>query len=284
MLHISHQQTPPYHPESNGAIERLRWRIGLWRHGPRNYPLYSSDSAQSRGKTLFFPQLRQFLGLQLCCLMNFCKLKKFLFDSIIKNFSKTLDAPASSLPGHNSSVSCPASCQPSSSLPSPSGSVVAAWSHLSSHSTTAPTPFCAMAPTPSPSESSHKVKDKVIAISHFKACTAADAKPGSPHHRGRPPSSRPGSPAATKWALFSDPLVSSPSSLTLPRDGPGTVFLPSEEVFALPGLARLHSLHRRGTHPVNRHRHRGWGEPCGELPTPLVDGQTSRVYPINPVQ
>ncbi len=35
---------------------------------------------------------------------------------------------------------------------------------------------------------------------------------------------------------FSDPLVSSPSpSLALPRDGPGTVFLPGEEGFCTPG-------------------------------------------------
>jgi hypothetical protein len=43
--------------------------------------------------------------------------------------------------------------------------------------------------------------------------------------------------AATKRVSFSDPLVSSPSSPAPPRDGPGTVFLPGEEVFARPGPA-----------------------------------------------
>ncbi len=35
------------------------------RHGPRNYPLCSSDSTHSREKTMVFPWLRQFLALQL---------------------------------------------------------------------------------------------------------------------------------------------------------------------------------------------------------------------------
>jgi hypothetical protein len=81
-------------------------------------------------------------------------------------------------------------------------------------------------------------RDEVVAVSRFKACTAAEATPGSPRRRGRPPGSRPGGLTATKRFLFSDPLVSSPSSSSAPpRDGPGTVFLPGEEVFAHPGPA-----------------------------------------------
>ncbi len=76
-------------------------------------------------------------------------------------------------------------------------------------------------------------RDEVVAISRLKACTAADATPGSPRRRGRLPGSRSGGLAATKRVSFSDPLVSLPSSsLAPPRDGPGTVFLPGEEVFA----------------------------------------------------
>jgi hypothetical protein len=78
------------------------------------------------------------------------------------------------------------------------------------------------------------------------------------------------------------------------------------ELFSYPGRRflhawdrqHLHSLHRRGTHPVNGHRPRGWtshlfssqprpglgGEPCGELPTSPGDGQTSPVYSIHSVQ
>jgi hypothetical protein len=40
--------------------------------GPRSYILCSLDSEPSRGKTLVFPRLKQFLVLPLCCLMNFC--------------------------------------------------------------------------------------------------------------------------------------------------------------------------------------------------------------------
>jgi hypothetical protein len=81
-------------------------------------------------------------------------------------------------------------------------------------------------------------RDEVVAASRLKAYTAVDATPGSLRRRGRPPGSRPGSPAATKRVSFSDPVVSSPfSSLAPPRDGPGTVFLPGEEIFACLGPA-----------------------------------------------
>jgi hypothetical protein len=82
---------------------------------------------------------------------------------------------------------------------------------------------------------------------------------------------------------FSDPLVSSPSSLAPPQNGPATVFLPNKEVFAGQDRWRLHSLHRRGTCPVYRHPHRSrtsdlfffqprpdfGGSPVESLPTPL---------------
>ncbi len=80
-------------------------------------------------------------------------------------------------------------------------------------------------------------QDEVIAVSHLKACMAADATPGSLCCRGRPPGSHPSGPAATKWVSFSDLLVSSPSPPAPPRDGPRTVFLPSEEVFERTGPA-----------------------------------------------
>jgi hypothetical protein len=70
-----------------------------------------------------------------------------------------LDAPASSLPRHNSSV------QPSSSPPPSSGSVMAAWSHLSNQSKTAPTPFCFVAHAPSPSELGHRTRSSPSAAS-----------------------------------------------------------------------------------------------------------------------
>jgi hypothetical protein len=106
------------------------------------------------------------LALQLCCLINFCKLKKFLLIPLSKIFQKLwmpllllcLDTILAS--------SCPASCQPSSSPPTSSGPVVVvAWSYLSSRSTTAPTPFCAVAPAPSPSKSGHEMRSSPSAAS-----------------------------------------------------------------------------------------------------------------------
>ncbi len=129
---------------------------------------------------------------------------------------------------------CPASYQPSCSPPPSSGSVGAAWFHPFSRSTTAPI----RGPAPRPPLFTVRVgsHDEVVAVSHLKACTAADATPGSLRCHGRLPGSRPGGLAATKQVLFLDPLVSSPSpSSTLPCDSPGTVFLPGEEVFARPG-------------------------------------------------
>jgi hypothetical protein len=61
--------------------------------------------------------------------------------------------------------SCPASCQLSSSPPSSSGSVMTASSHLSSRSTTAPTPFWTVDPAPSPSESGSGTRSSVSAAS-----------------------------------------------------------------------------------------------------------------------
>jgi hypothetical protein len=82
------------------------------------------------------------------------------------------------------------------------------------------------------------LRDEVVAVSRLKACTAADAMPGSPRRCGRTPGSHPSGLAATMRVSFSEPLVSSPSSSTAPpRDSPGTVFLPSKEVFARPGPA-----------------------------------------------
>ncbi len=126
-------------------------------------------------------------------------------------------------------LTCPASCLPSCSPPPLSGYVKAAWFHPFSRSTTAPTQSCAAAPRSFTIRVGSR--DKVVAISRLKACTAADATPGSPRCRGRLPGSRPSSLAAGKRVSFSDPLVSSPSpSSALPHDGPGTVFVPGKEV------------------------------------------------------
>jgi hypothetical protein len=140
---------------------------------------------------------------------EFLQNEEMSIDAIIKNFSKTLHVPAVSLPRHNSSAQLP------SELPR-----LGQWG------------LCHPTPSAAPCSFTIQVgsRDEVIAVSRLKACTATDATPGSLRRRGRPPGSHPGGPAATKGVSFSDPLVSSPSPLAPPRDGPRTVFLPGEEV------------------------------------------------------
>ncbi len=156
-------------------------------------------------------------GGQIVLLNEFLQNDELSVDTIVKKFVKTLHVSASSLPRHNSSTELPSEL-PAELLSAPSsGSVEGAWFHPFSRSTTAPTRFCAAAPAPSPSESGRGMRWlEVVAVSRLKACTAADATPGSPRCRGRPPGSRSGGLAATKRVSFSDPLVSSPSSSLAP--------------------------------------------------------------------
>jgi hypothetical protein len=151
------------------------------RYGPRSYPLYSSNSMHSQGKTLVFPWLRQFLVLPLCCLMNFCKINKFQFILLSKIFLKLWMFLLFLLLGTILAPSCLASCQPRYSPPPSSGSVVAASFHPFSHSKTAPMPFCTVAPAPSPSESGQEMRSSLLAASRparqrtprLAACVAA---------------------------------------------------------------------------------------------------------------
>jgi hypothetical protein len=78
MLQILHRQTTAYHPESNGAVERLphhlkdalraRATAATW---AEELPIVLLGLCAQRGKTLVFPWLRQFLALQLSCPTNF---------------------------------------------------------------------------------------------------------------------------------------------------------------------------------------------------------------------
>jgi hypothetical protein len=119
--------------------------------------------------------------------------------------------------------SCPASCQPSCSPPPSSGSIRAVWFHPFSRSTMSPMRSCAAAP------------------------------------RGRVPGSRPSGLAATSGSRFQTRWF---LCLLLHRRCHATV----PEPFSYPARRflhawdqrRLHSLHRRGTCPVSRHRPRSW--------------------------
>ncbi len=138
-------------------------------------------------------------------------------------------------------------------------------------------------------------RDEVIAVSCVKACTTADATPGSPRRRGRPPGSHPGGPAATKRVSFSDPLVSSPSSPASPRDSPepfsyrrggfctpgtGGAFTGATDAVPVPSTGTAKEVRPLTSSPSSRGQSLG-GEHCGHLPTSLVGGQTSWMYSSN---
>jgi hypothetical protein len=84
MLNISHRQTTAYHPESNGAVERLhcclkdalraRATVATW---SEELPFVLLGLCAQPREDSGLSWLRQFLVLPLCCLMNFCKMKKF---------------------------------------------------------------------------------------------------------------------------------------------------------------------------------------------------------------
>ncbi len=152
--------------------------------------------------------------------------------------------------------SSPARCQPSSSPPPLSGSVAAAWSLLSSRSMTAPTPFCALAPTHSPSESGHGTRSSTSATSRparqwtlsLGACdTTADRRVRAQAALPQPSGSR----FQTCWFLHL-PLWCCDKTVQEPFSYPARRFLHARD------RRGLYSLHRRGTRPVNGHCQRGW--------------------------
>jgi hypothetical protein len=231
MLNISHKQTTVYHPESNGAVERLHLRLrdALRAHAAavtwsEELPFVLLDlRAQPREDTGLSPAESVF-GAQIVLPNGFLQNDELSVDTIVKKFSNTFHVSAPSLPRHNSSTDLP------SELPAELLSAPLVWVRQGglvpplSRSTTAPTRSCATAPTPSPSESGHGTR-----WSSYAALRLA---------RQRTPWLA-ACIAETKRVSFSDPLVSSPSSAALPRDGPKTVFLPGEEVFARPGPVAL---------------------------------------------
>ncbi len=130
MLNIPRRQTTAYHPESNGAVERVHWRL--------KDALCARPAAATWSEELPFvllglrAQPREDTGLSLAeavfgtpsVLPNeFLQTEEISVDSIIKNFSKTLDAPAFSLPRHNCSI------QLASELPAKLLSAPLAWVH-----------------------------------------------------------------------------------------------------------------------------------------------------------
>jgi hypothetical protein len=173
---------------------------------------------------------------------------------IITKFSKTLHVSAPSLPRHYSSTVLPREL-PAELLSTPlvwvrQGIVVPPLQPLYDG------PYTVLRRGPCSFTIRVGSRDEVVAVSHLKACTAADATPGNPRRRGRPPGSRPGGLATTKWVSFSDPLVSSPSpSLALV---PKLFSYPARRFLHARDRRRLRRIHRRSIRPVSGHRPRGW--------------------------
>jgi hypothetical protein len=74
-----------YHPELNGAIERLPAASRMHsahappqQLGPMSYLLHSLVFEPSPGKTLVFPRLNLFLEPPLFCQMSFCSVMNLL--------------------------------------------------------------------------------------------------------------------------------------------------------------------------------------------------------------
>ncbi len=182
--------------------------------------------------------------------------------------------------------SCPASCQPSCSPPPSSGSVGAAWFHPFSRSTTAPTRSCAAAPTPWPSESGRGMR-------WLPSAALRLARPRMPRLAARVATA---DRRACAQAVLPQPSGSRSQTrcslhLLLLRRHHETV----PEPFSYPARRFLHAqdrqchhrCHRRGTCPVNGHRHRGWtsdlfsSQPRPELGGSPVDTCLHPYWPSN---
>ncbi len=153
-------------------------------------------------------------------------------DTNVKKISNILHVSAPSLPRHNSSTDLP------SKLPAELLSAPLVW--VRRGGLFPPLQPLYNGPYAVLRRGSIRVGswDEVVTVSLLKACTTADATPGSPRRRGRLLGSCPGGPATTKRVSFSDPLVSSPSSYgALPGYGPGT-FPTQRGGFCTPGTDR----------------------------------------------
>jgi transposase InsO family protein len=114
MLHISHHQTTAYHPESNGAVERLHRCLKDALRARAVTATWSEElpfvllglRAQPRGDT-GLSLAEAVFGTQIVLPNEFMQGDKFLLMKLskkLKKFLKTLDALPFSLPRHNSST------------------------------------------------------------------------------------------------------------------------------------------------------------------------------------
>jgi hypothetical protein len=114
MLNISHKQTTAYHPESNGAVERLHCRLKDALHARAAAATWSMElpfvllglRAQPREDTGLSPAEAVFCA-QIILPNEFLQNDELSVDTIVKKISKTLHVSAPSLPRHNSSTELP---------------------------------------------------------------------------------------------------------------------------------------------------------------------------------
>jgi hypothetical protein len=122
-------------------------------------------------------------GAQIVLPKEFLLIDELSVDTIVKIFSKTLHVSAPSLPRHNSSNNLPSEL-PAEVLSAPlvwvcRGGVVPPLQPLYDG------PYVVLRHGPGSFSIQVRSRDKVVAVSHLKASTAADAKPGSPRRCGR---------------------------------------------------------------------------------------------------
>ncbi len=230
----------------------------------------------AQGRHWSFPGLGSFRCANRLAKRIFAKWRIFSWCHCQK-ISKTLHVSAPSLPRHNSSTDLPSEL-PAELLSAPlvwvrCGDLVPPLQLLYDG------PYAVLGRGPCSFTIRVGLRDEVVAVSHLKACTAADATPGSLRHRSRPPDSHPGGPAATKRVSFSYPL----DLHLLFKRRHETV----PELFSYPARRFLHAwdrrchhkCHRRGTRPINGHRYRGWtSDLFSSQARPLTQSSLGTVY------
>ncbi len=166
MFNIAHHQTTAYHPESNGAVERLHRRLkdALCGNLGRCATLHTGLSPDESvfGAPIVLPN-------------EFLQSDELPVESIIKNFQKTLDAPAFSLPRHNCSSSL------LSELLAELISARLVWVRCGD--TVLPlydSPFTVLSRGARSFTFRVGFRDEIVAVSRLKACTTMATTPGSP--------------------------------------------------------------------------------------------------------
>jgi hypothetical protein len=211
-------------------------------------------------------------------------------DTIVKKFSKTLHVSAPSLPRHNSSTELPSEL-PAELLSAPlvwvrRGGLVPPLQLLYDG------PYAVLRRGPHSFTIRVGSRDEVVAVSRLKACTAADATPGSPRRRGRPPRSLRQScrnqgglvfrPAGLFTFLFSGAATRRSRNRFPNRRGgfctPGTggAFTASTDAVPVSSTDTAQEVRPLTSSPPSRGRARG--ELCGELAMPLLTVRPVGVY------